>query len=244
MKALYNITYGLYVLTAKNNKYNGCIINTLQQITSAPNRISITINKDNYTTKIIEETGEFNVSILDTTTDFNLIKRFGFASGKDFNKFEDFTDYKLAANNIPYITTHTNAFISGKVVSKLDVGTHIIFIADITEDAILSLNDPVSYSYYINNIKPKPQASKKKRYVCRICGYVYEGDFLPADFVCPICKHGAEDFELIEEQATIANNSSKEENNSKYYCPVCGNIENKNIKDTKCVICGASMIKF
>ena len=245
MSALYNITYGLYILTAKTHKHSGCVINTLMQVTSSPARISITINKDNYTTKMIEQTGEFNVSILDMSTTFDIIKRFGFSSGKDTDKFLNFEDYKLATNNIPYITKHTNAYISAKVISKTDVGTHITFVADITDSVVLAKTEPVTYSYYINNIKPKPEKSKKKRYVCRICGYVYEGDELPNDFICPICKHGAEDFELIEETKetksidTITNTST-----DKYYCPVCGNIENSIVNDNKCVICGANMIRF
>ena len=244
MKALYNITYGLYVLTAKNEKYNGCIINTLMQVTSNPTKISITINKDNYTTKMIEKTGEFNVSILDMSTSFDLIKRFGFSSGKDTDKFIGFSDYSLSSNKIPYITKHTNAYLSAKVVSKLDVGTHVTFVAEVTEDVVLATTEPVTYSYYINNIKPKPEKSKKKKYVCRICGYVYEGDFLPDDFVCPICKHGAVDFELVEETPQIVETSNQEFSSEKYYCPKCGNIENKKNPNNKCVICGADMIRF
>ena len=244
MKALYNITYGLYVLTAKTNKYNGCIINTLMQVTSNPTRISITINKDNYTTKMIEETGKFNVSILDATTDFELIQRFGFSSGKNTDKFANFFDYSLAENNIPYITKHTNAYLSAKVVSKTDVGTHFTFVADVTNDVVLSAYEPVTYSYYINNIKPKPEVKKAKRYVCRICGYVYEGDELPNDFICPICKHGAEAFELIGETAEQKTITTKENTSERYYCPVCGNIESSKTNNNKCVICGANMIKF
>ncbi len=246
MKALYNITYGLFILTAKTNKYNGCVINTLQQVTSSPTRISITINKDNYTTKMIEETNEFNVSILDNSLTFDLIQRFGFASGKDTNKFENFNDYKIAKNGIPYITKHVNSYISAKVVSKTDLGSHYLFVADITDDVVLALTEPVTYAYYLNNIKPKSEPKKKKVYVCRICGYVYEGDELPSDFVCPICKHGAEDFELQEvspetNNQTQESNQSNKEKTEKYYCPYCGNLEDQETE--KCIICGAKMIK-
>lgn len=247
MKALYNISYGLYVLTAKTNKYNGCIINTLMQVTSSPARISITVNKDNFTTKMIEQTGEFNVSILDMTTSFDLIQHFGFSSGKDVDKFKDFKDFLLANNQIPYITKHTNAYISAKVVSKIDVGTHITFVADITNDVVLSMNEPVTYSYYINTIKPKPEKKKKRVYVCRICGYVYEGDELPNDFICPICKHGAEDFELLEEsqQGAAKDNANNQScTTTKYYCPVCGNLEEAASPMAQCIICGADMVKF
>jgi len=240
MKALFNITYGLYILTAKTDKFNGCVINTLMQVTSVPNRISITINKDNFTTSMIDKTGEFNVSILDCSTPFELIQRFGFSSGKKVDKFDGFKDYKLSKNGLPYITKHTNSYISAKVVSKVDVGTHIIFVADLTEDVVLKMSESLTYLYYLNNIKPKPEA-KKKAWVCRICGYVYEGDELPEDFVCPICKHGREDFVLMEETLTKTENKKEEKSNVKYYCPICGNLENS--KTEKCAICGASMVE-
>ncbi len=196
MKALYNIPYGLYVLTAKDGKDNGCIINTLQQVTSSPEKISITINKDNYTTQMIEKTGSFNVSILNEKTSFDLIKRFGFSSGKDTVKFEGFAGFDRAENGTTYITENTNSYLSAKVVSKTDVGTHITFVAEVTADVVLNDTKSVTYEYYLNNIKPKPQQTKKTAYVCKICGYVYEGETLPDDFICPLCKHGAADFEL------------------------------------------------
>ena len=196
MKALYNIPYGLYVLTAKDEKDNGCIINTLQQVTSTPEKISITINKDNYTTQMIEKTGVFNVSILDESVTFDLVKRFGFASGRDSDKFSGFEGFDRAVNGIAYITEHANSYLSAKVVAKYDVGTHITFVAEVVEDVVLKATKSVTYEYYLNNIKPKPQESKKASYVCKICGYVHEGDSLPEDFICPICKHGAADFEL------------------------------------------------
>lgn len=195
MKAIYNISYGIYVLTAKDTKVNGCIINTLMQATSVPNRITITVNKDNYTTQMIKNTGKFNVSILDTTTDFDLIKRFGFASGKDTNKFAGFNGFDVADNGIPYITKHVNSYISAKVVDSFDVGTHITFLADVEADVVLNSEKPATYAYYLENIKPSANKAKKNSYVCGICGYVYEGDELPDDYVCPLCKHGAEYFE-------------------------------------------------
>ena len=198
MTALNNISYGIFVLTAKDEKYNGCIINTLMQVTYSPNRISITVNKDNYTTKMIQKTGVFNVSILDSTTTFETIKQFGFCSGKDTNKFENFNGYNIAENGVPYITKHCNSYISAKVISTTDVGTHLIFVADITADQVLSQTESVTYSYYLNNIKPKPEKPKKRVYVCSICGYMHDSDTLPEDFICPLCKHGASDFELLE----------------------------------------------
>ena len=198
MKALYNIPYGLYVLTVKGEKLNGCVINTLQQVTSNPERISITVNKDNYTTSLIEKSKEFNISILDINTSFETIKNFGFSSGRDVDKFENFKDFKLSKNGLPYITKNTNSYLSAKVVSKIDVGTHITFVADVTEDVVLSEVESITYSYYLKNVKPKPEAKNKNKYVCTVCGYVYEGETLPKDFICPICKHGTEVFELQE----------------------------------------------
>ncbi|MBO5884995.1 MAG: flavin reductase, partial [Clostridia bacterium] len=164
----------------------------------SPNRISITVNKDNYTTKMIQKTGVFNVSILDSTTTFETIKQFGFCSGKDTNKFENFNGYNIAENGVPYITKHCNSYISAKVISTTDVGTHLIFVADITADQVLSQTESATYSYYLNNIKPKPEKPKKRVYVCSICGYMHDSDTLPEDFICPLCKHGASDFELLE----------------------------------------------
>lgn len=247
MKAIFNIPYGLYVLTAKGEKFNGCIINTLQQITSNPLQVSITINKDNYTTKLIEKSGEFNVSILDRNTTFEMIKRFGFSSGRDVNKFLDFTDYKIAKNNIPYITKGVNSYLSAKVISKYDVGTHFTFVAEVSEDVVLNNNPTLTYAEYLNNVKPKPVTNIKTVYVCKICGYVYVGEELPKDFVCPICKHGAEAFEKQAKAEAVGNKQVEKEEitpKNKYYCPKCGNIESSDKEIEKCVICGESLIKI
>lgn len=232
MSALFNISYGLYVLTTNLNKYNGCIINTLMQVTSNPNKISITLNKENFTTKTIEQTKEFNVSILDTTATFDVFKRFGFSSGESVDKFKDFYDYKLSENNIPYITKHSNAYISAKVVEKMDVGTHVIFIAEIVNSEVISTNESLTYSYYHKHIKPSAKAEDNS-YVCKICGYVHNGNELPNDFVCPICKHGAEVFEK---------QSKKENAKKKYVCPICGYAEESETEINSCIICGAKML--
>ena len=195
MNVMFNISYGLYILTAKTEKLNGCVINALSQVTSTPNRIIIAINKNNFTTEQILKTKKFNVSILNEEANFDLIKRFGFASGKNVNKFEDFSDYKIAENEIPFITQGTNSYISAEVLEVRDLGTHYEFLADVTKE--VSLNDipSITYSYYQSNIKPKQANSNKKVvYVCSVCGYVYEGDPLPEDFICPICKHDAKYF--------------------------------------------------
>lgn len=249
MKAVYNISYGVYVLTAKDEKQNGCIINTLMQVTSSPVQISVTVNKDNYTTGLIQKTGVFNVSILDSTTSFDIIERFGFKSGKDTNKFEGFSDYKLAKNGVAYITKNANAYLSAKVVSSVDNGSHITFFAEVTEDEVISENKPITYAHYLENIKPKPKAEtgEKVVWVCRICGYVYNGDPLPEDFVCPLCKHGAEDFERKEQASSDTKKIEKKPTvagEKKYYvCPVCGYFVQSETKPEKCIICGAEMIE-
>ena len=200
VKALFKISYGLFVLTAKDGKKdNGCIINTVMQITSSPNRITAVVNKNNYTHDMIIKTGEFNVSVLTTSAPFDVFKKFGFASGRDTDKFADDKNEIRSRNGLRYLREYSNAFMSGKVIETVDVGTHTIFIADVTEAEVLSDEPSVTYEYYFANIKPKPEQKqeKKKGYVCRICGYVYEGEELPEDFVCPWCKHGAEDFEPL-----------------------------------------------
>ncbi len=191
MNVMFNISYGLYILSAKSEKANGCVINALSQVTSTPNRIMIAINKNNFTTSQILKTKKFNVSILNEEANFDLIKRFGFASGKDTDKFEDFNGYKTAENGIPYITEGTNSYISAEVVEVRDLGTHYEFLADVTKEVSLNEIPSITYAYYQKNIKPKVTQKKKVVYICSVCGYVYEGDPLPEDFVCPLCLHDA-----------------------------------------------------
>lgn len=196
--AMFQLTYGLFVLTAKDGeKDNGCIINTVQQVTSTPNRISIAVNKNNYTHDMIIKTGEFNVSILSEEVPFDIFKHFGFQSGRDTDKFAEFDACDRSENGIAYLNKYANAFLSGKVVQTVDLGSHTLFIADVTDGEVLSSVPSVTYAYYHKNIKPQPQATKAKGWRCKICGYIYEGEELPADFICPICKHGAADFERI-----------------------------------------------
>ena len=239
MNALNNISYGLYVVTTKNNnKINGCICNTLLQVTSNPVRISITLNKDNFTTELINKSGTFNVSILDNTVDFNMFKHFGFQSGKNVDKFNGFKDFKLSGNNIPYITKSTNAYISARVINKIDLGSHIMFIADVEESEILSNNSSVTYEFYHKNIKPAVSKQNKTVWVCKICGYVYDGEEMPDDFICPICKHGKIDFEK-----QINKNIKQEKQTKIYYCPVCGYEVEAETNPGKCVLCGADMVE-
>ena len=198
-KVMQKIGYGLYVLTAREGeKDNGCIINTLIQVTSAPQRVSITVNKANYTHEMIMRTGQFNVSIISQAADFDLFKRFGFASGRDTDKFAGFADTLRTENGLLAVTGPCNGYISGRVFHSIDLGTHTMFLADVTDGAVLSNTETATYSYYHSSIKPKPEAKKAASgWRCKICGYVYEGDELPADYVCPLCKHGPEDFERI-----------------------------------------------
>jgi flavin reductase (DIM6/NTAB) family NADH-FMN oxidoreductase RutF len=198
--AMFKLSYGLFVLCARNGlKDNGCIINTAAQITDSPLRISVTVNKSNYTHDMIVKTREFTISVLDESVPFKVFEHFGFHSGKDTDKFKDCAEDKRAANGIRYVPKYTNSIISGKVLDSYDYGTHTIFIADVTEAFLLSDIPSVTYRYYFENIKPKPQPPKenKKGFVCKICGYVHEGDSLPDNFECPLCKHGAQDFEVV-----------------------------------------------
>ena len=200
-KTMYKLTYGLFVVTAsREGKQNGCIVNTVQQVTSKPNRISVAINKSNFTHDLVMETRKFNVSIISQAANFDLFKRFGFQSGRDVDKFAGFTGYTKALNDINYITEGTNGYISAWVEQTVDLGTHTLFIAAVTNMEVLNDVPSVTYDYYQNNIKPKPQAQSgpkegKTVWVCKICGYEYEGDPIPDDFICPLCKHPASDFE-------------------------------------------------
>ena len=199
---MFNISYGLYILTAaENGKDNGCIVNTVSQVTTEPNRIVVAVNKQNYTHDMIMRTGEFNVSILTEKSKFDTYKHFGFQSGKDVDKFESIS-FKRAENGIAYITDEANAVISAKVVSTTDLGTHTLFLADVTDAFKVSDDPSVTYTYYQNNIKTAPApVAKKKGFICTICGYVYEGDTLPDDFICPWCKHDVSAFEPIEDNS-------------------------------------------
>lgn len=202
-KAMNQLSYGLFVLSAKmGDKDNACIINTVGQVTSEPNRISIAVNKANYTHDMVLSTGIFTVSVISEQADFELFKRFGFQTGREVDKFAGFSDYATGENGVRYITKGTNAYISAKVEQTIDLGTHTLFIAAVTDMKVLGSAPSATYSYYHNNIKPKPQEvgktpEGKTIWRCTICGYEYEGEELPEDFVCPLCKHPASDFEKV-----------------------------------------------
>ncbi len=204
-KAMYKLSYGLFVCTAlRGDKMNGCIINTAIQVASEPNRLSIAVNKANFTHDMIKDTGMCNISVISRDASFDLFKHFGFQSGRDVDKFKDYPkeNYKLAENGIAYITAGTNAYFSLKVEQTVDLGSHTLFICEPVAMEVLSDTSSVTYEYYQDNIKPKPEAvgttpKGETIWRCRICGYEYVGEELPEDFICPICKHPASDFEKV-----------------------------------------------
>lgn len=216
-KALYNLSYGVFVLgTVDSGKINACITNTCFQTANNPSRVAISVIKQNLTCQMIEKSGIFALSVLDESCDFDLIKRFGYQSGRDVNKFDGF-DYELCGNGCPAPKSKVCSVLECKVLNQMDLGTHMLFVAEITDARVTSKNPPLTYAKYQSDVKPKPAAAgatpanasasssaastgeqkKITGWKCKICGYVYEGSELPADFVCPICGHPAEDFEPI-----------------------------------------------
>lgn len=197
LTALFKIGYGLYVVTSNDGKKdNGLIVNTVTQVTDTPNRVAVTINKQNYSHHVIKQTGIMNVNCLSTAAPFKVFETFGFQSGRTVDKFADCTPLR-SDNGLVFLPRYINAFMSLKVEQYVDFGTHGMFICSITEARVISNAETMTYTYYQNNVKPKPQTKGKKGFVCKICGYIYEGDVLPDDFICPLCKHGAADFEPI-----------------------------------------------
>ena len=202
-KAMYAISYGLFVVTTRaDGKDNGCITNTVIQVTSEPNRISVAVNKSNHTCGMIRESGCFTASVIAQDATFDLFKRFGFQSGRETDKFDGFDAIRRADNGTLIVTEGTNAWISAKVEQTIDLGSHMLFIATVTDMEVLSSTPSATYSYYQEFIKPKPKAVSKTPdgktvWRCRICGYEYVGEELPEDFICPICKHPASDFEKV-----------------------------------------------
>lgn len=197
LTALFNIGYGLYVVTSNDGrKDNGLIVNTVSQVTNSPNRIAVTINKENYSHHVIKQTGIMNVNCLSTEAPFAVFEQFGFKSGRSVNKFENCTPLR-SDNGLVFLPKYINSFMSLKVEQYIDLDTHGMFICTVTEARVISDVETMTYTYYQENVKPKPETEGKKGFVCKVCGYVYEGDELPDDFICPLCKHGAADFEPI-----------------------------------------------
>ena len=197
--ALFKASYGLYLLSAKSaDRDNACIINTFLQVTSNDPFISlISVNKQNFTTEILAKTPQFNLSMLTVETPFDIVKRFGYQSGREVNKFENFTNFARSTNGLTYLPDYANAFLSFDILETIDFGSHTIYKAMLTESETLNNKESMTYNYYQQHVKPKPQTTEKQGYRCNICGYVYEGETLPQDFICPLCKHGAADFVKI-----------------------------------------------
>ena len=196
-KAFFKIGYGLYVITAsQDGRDNGMICNTVTQVTSTPAQVAVTINKSNFTHDMIVATKRMNVNVLDETAPFEVFQRFGFHSGRTVNKFEG-VEVARSENGLPVLTKNVNGLISLEVTQMIDLGTHTLFICSVTEAKTLSSERTMTYDYYQTKVKPKPAATKKKGFVCTICGYIYEGETLPDDFICPICKHPASDFKPL-----------------------------------------------
>ena len=257
-KAMYKLSYGLFILTAREGeKDNGCVINTAIQAASTPNQISVCVNKANFTHDMIMRTGAFTISVISQKASFDLFKHFGFQSGKNVNKFADFKDCKRGENGIFYITQGTNAFISIKVAKTEDLGSHTMFVGEITDMEVLSDDSSATYEYYMNNIKPKPEAVGKTAdgktiWRCKICGYEYVGEELPDDFICPTCKHPAADFEKVinTPAAKVAENkiqstsSMEEKKMDKWVCPVCGYVHEGPEAPAECPVCHVKGEKF
>jgi len=197
--ALFKLSYGLYLLSARENgRDNACIINTAVQVAEKPNRLSIAVSKANLTHDMIVSTGRYNLSTLTQEAEFSLFQHFGMQSGREADKFADFADVARSENGLLYLTKWANAFLSVQVMETLDLGTHSLFIGELTDGEVLSAAPSCTYAYYHSDIKTRAaKPTAKKGWVCRICGYVYEGDELPEDYICPLCKHGVQDFEPL-----------------------------------------------
>lgn len=198
LNALFHIGYGLYVITSNDgNKDNGLIVNAVTQVTNTPDRIAVTINKSNYSHDIIKQSGKMNINCLTEDAPFLVFETFGFVSGRQVDKFAE-CDPLRSENQLVVLPKYINSFISLQVEQYIDLDTHGMFICNVTEAKVISDRETMTYTYYQKYVKPKPQTGNKKGYVCKICGYVYDGDTLPEDFICPLCKHGATDFEEIK----------------------------------------------
>ena len=198
LTALFRIGYGLYVVTSSDGKKdNGLIVNTVTQLTDSPNRVAVNINKMNYSHHVIKQTGILNVNCLSIDAPFSVFQQFGFQTGRSVDKFAG-QKVCRSDNGLVFLDKYINAFLSLKVEQYVDLGTHGMFICSVTESRVMSDQETMSYTYYQKQVKPKPETEGKKGFVCKVCGYIYEGEELPEDFICPLCKHGAADFEPIQ----------------------------------------------
>jgi len=246
-KALYNITYGLYLLSVRVDcKDNACIINTAAQIANDPTRIGIAVIQKNLTHDMLLASGQFNISAISSDAPFDLFKRFGMQSGRTADKFDGFADAQRSENGILRLKRYANAFFSAKVVSTVDLGSHTYFIAELTDCEVLSDVPGCTYGYYQSHIKPKPAQAARKGWVCSVCGYVYEGEQMPDDFICPLCKHGKEDFQPVNAApaapapAPVAASGT----GKKFVCTICGYVHEGEAAPEKCPICKAPAAKF
>ena len=247
INTLRQLSYGLFVLTARSGgKDNGCIINVSVQISDNPLQIIIAVNKNNYTHDMIMESGCFNINILSEQATFKVFQHFGFQSGRNVNKFENCTEEKRSANGVLYLPKYINGYISGKVTQTIDAKTHTIFMAEVVEAMQLSNEPSMTYGYYHQHVKPKPAApaAGKTRWVCEVCGYVYEGDEVPDDYICPLCKHGKDAFVKMNDtnlNNNISNNNFNKEGKimKKYKCNVCQvEFELEDGAEVVCPVCG------
>ena len=254
-KALYNLTYGVYLLSAqKDGRDNACIINTAVQVANNPTRISIAAIKGNLTHDMIVATGEFNLSSISTDAPFSLFQHFGMQSGRTVDKFADFKDVSRSENGLYYLTKWSNAFLSLKVTESHDLGSHTLFIGELMDGEVLSSNTSCTYGYYQTTIKASaPKPSVKKGWRCKVCGYVYEGEKLPENYICPICKHGPEDFEFFEENTNTVKAPEKAVEpvisttstaTKKFVCSVCGYVHEGDSAPEKCPVCKVPASKF
>jgi len=226
-KALYNLTYGLFLLSAgEDGRDNACIVNTVIQAANDPVRLSVASIKGNLTHDMIAKTGRFNVSVITEDAPFELFERFGLQSGRNTDKFAGFEETARSENGLIYLTKWANAFMSAKVTESFDLGSHTLYVGELTDAGVLSSGRPCTYAYYHSNIKKNAAPTGKKGWKCSVCGYVYEGDELPADFVCPLCRHTAEHFERIEPQTA-----------KKWVCPVCGYVHTGEQPPEVCPVC-------
>jgi len=246
-KALYKITYGLYLLTTKDSSGdNGCIINTAIQIANDPARVAVSVLCPNKTCDMIRRSGVFNVCALTRDTDFSLFRRFGMQSGRNADKFEGFASAVRAENGLFRLTENSNMFLSARVVDTLELGSHTLFVGEITEAETLSASETCTYDYYQSHIKPRPAAPAKKAWVCSVCGYVHEGEEMPEDFLCPLCNHGKTDFVFTDSTApnTAKAIASADTAAKKWKCTVCGEIVESDVRPDKCPLCKAPGEKF
>ena len=234
--ALFKLTYGMFLLTAEDKgRHNGCIINTAVQVAENPIRIAVSVQKNNLTHDMIMNTGKFNISAITTEADFELFKHFGMQSGRDVDKFASYTDVDKSPNGLLYLKS-ANMYLSAEVIFGSDLGTHDLFIAEVKDAEVLSNAEPCTYAYYHKSIKPAPKKEKVGKWVCNVCGYEYEGNELPDDYICPLCKHGKDDFTYIP--------PAEEKKVNKYVCSVCGYVHEGDQPPEICPLCKVPSDKF